>query len=68
MMKIEEALEELKSCLRCANYVDEIYVDCIPKEAVEIAIKALEEEINQSRPGIILDRHPESTPVGYNRP
>lgn len=45
-MTKQEALEELKSRLRCADWVDEDYVDCVPKEAFTIAIAALEREVS----------------------
>ena len=44
-MTKQEALEELKSRLRCADYVDSDYVDSVSKEAIKIAIEALDREI-----------------------
>ena len=34
--KRQEALAELKDRVRCADYVDEDYVDCVSKEAQKI--------------------------------
>ena len=45
-MTREEALAELKDCVRCAEWVDEDYVDCVSTEALKVAIKALEREIS----------------------
>ena len=42
--KRQEALAELKDRVRCADYVDEDYVDCVSKEALKVAIEALERE------------------------
>lgn len=44
-MTKQEALEELKSRVRCADWVSEYCVDCVPKETLKVAIKALEREI-----------------------
>lgn len=41
-MTKQEALEELKSRVRCADWIDEDYVDCVSTEALKIAIEALE--------------------------
>lgn len=43
-MTKQEALEELKSRLRCADYVDSDYVDSVSKETIKIAIEALKRE------------------------
>ena len=45
-MTKQQALEELKDRVRCANWVDEDYVDCVSIEALEIAIEALERDIS----------------------
>lgn len=42
----QEALEELKSRFRCANWIDEDYVDCVSKEALQVAIELLEREVS----------------------
>lgn len=47
-MTKKEALEELQSAIRLADFVNETYVDCILKEAVEIAAKALENDIERT--------------------
>ena len=44
-MTKQEALEELKSRIRCADWVDEDYVDCVSIEALKVAIEALERAI-----------------------
>lgn len=44
-MTKQEALDELKDLLRCADWVDEDCVDSVSKEAIKIAIEALEREI-----------------------
>lgn len=46
-MTKKEALEELRSAIRLADFVNETYVDCILKEAAEIAAKALEQHIER---------------------
>lgn len=48
-MTKQEALEELKSRVSCADWVDEDYVDCVSKEAIKIAIEALEREVATCR-------------------
>lgn len=48
-MTKQEALEELKSRLRCADYVDSDYIDSVSKEAIKIAIEALEQEVSMCR-------------------
>lgn len=45
-MTKQEALAELKDRVRCAEWVDEDYVDCVSTEALKIAIEALEREIS----------------------
>lgn len=45
-MTKQEALEELKSRVRCADWVDEDYVDCVSTEALKVAIEALEREVS----------------------
>lgn len=44
-MTKQEALAELKDCVRCAEWVDEDYVDCVSKEALNVAIEVLEREV-----------------------
>lgn len=50
-MTKQEALYELKDLLRCADWVDEDYVDGISKEAIKIAIEALKREIQLTPTG-----------------
>ena len=38
--------EELKDRVRCADWTDEDYVDCVSKEALKVAIEALEREVS----------------------
>ena len=45
-MTKQEALEELKSRVRCADWVDEDYVDCVSIEALKVAIEVLERDIS----------------------
>ena len=45
-MTRQEALSELKDHVRCAEWVDEDYVDCVSTEALKIAIEALERDIS----------------------
>ena len=45
-MTRQEALEELKTHVRCAEWVDEDSVDCVSTEALKIAIEALEREVS----------------------
>ena len=45
-MTKQEALEELKTHVRCAGWVDEDYVDCVSTEALKVAIEALEREVS----------------------
>lgn len=47
-MTKQEALEELKDHIRCASWVDEDYIDCVSKEAIKIAVEALEREVSIS--------------------
>ena len=47
-MTKKEALEELQSAIRLADFVNETCIDCIAKEAVEIAAKALENDIERT--------------------
>ena len=42
----QEALAELKDRVRCADWVDEDYVDCVSKKALKIAIEVLEREVS----------------------
>ena len=44
-MTKQEALAELKDRVRCADWADEGYVDCVSTEALKIAIEALEREV-----------------------
>ena len=46
IMARQEALAELKDRVRCAEWVDEDYVDCVSKEALKVAIEALEREVS----------------------
>lgn len=48
-MTKQEALAELKDRVHCADWVDEDYVDCVSKEALKIAIEALEREVSMCR-------------------
>ena len=48
-MTRQEALAELKDRVRCAEWVDEDYVDCVSTEALKIAIEALERDISMYR-------------------
>ena len=45
-MTRQEALAELKDCVRCASWTEEDYVDCISTEALKVAIEALERDIS----------------------
>ena len=45
-MTIQEALAELKDRVRCAEWVDEDYDDCVSVEALKVAIEALERDIS----------------------
>ena len=45
-MTKQEALAELKDRVRCADWTDEDYVDCVSKEALKVAIEALEREVS----------------------
>ena len=45
-MTKQEALAELKDHVRCADWTDEDYVDCVSTEALKVAIEALEREIS----------------------
>ena len=44
-MTKQQALEELKDRVRCADWTDEDYVDCVSKEALRVAIEALENNV-----------------------
>lgn len=48
-MTKREALEELKTYVRGADWTDEDYVDCVSKEALKVAIEALEREVSMCR-------------------
>lgn len=48
-MTKQEALEELKTCVRGAGWTDEDYVDCVSTEALKVAIEALEREVSMYR-------------------
>lgn len=48
-MTKQEALAELKDRVRCADWVDEDYVDCVSTEALKVAIEALEREVSMCR-------------------
>ena len=45
-MTKQEALAELEDRVRCADWTDEDYVDCVSTEALKIAIEALEREVS----------------------
>lgn len=45
-MTKQEALAELKDRVRCAEWVDEDYVDRVSTEALRVAIEALERDIS----------------------
>ena len=45
-MTKQEALAELNDHVRCAEWVDEDYVDCVSIEALKIAIEALKRDIS----------------------
>lgn len=49
IMTKQKALEELKTCVRGADWTDEDYVDCVSKEALNVAIEALEQEVSMCR-------------------
>lgn len=49
IMTKQEALAELKDCVRCAEWVDEDSVDCVSTEALKVAIEALEREVSMYR-------------------
>lgn len=48
-MTKREALEELESRVRCADWIDEDYVDCVSKKALKVAIEVLEREVSMCR-------------------
>lgn len=45
-MTKQEALEELKSRVRCADWINEDYVNCVSTETLKVAIEALERDIS----------------------
>ena len=45
-MTRQEALEELKYCVRCVSWTEEDYADCVSTEALKVAIEALEREVS----------------------
>ena len=45
-MTRQEALAELKDCVRCASCTEEDYVNCVSTEALKVAIEALEREVS----------------------
>ena len=45
-MTKQEALAELKDRVRCSDWIDEDYVDCVSTEALKGAIEALEREVS----------------------
>lgn len=47
-MTKQEALEELKTCVRGADWVDEDYCDCVSKEALKVAIETLTRETSHT--------------------
>ena len=48
-MTRQEALAELKDCVRCAGWTEEDYADCVSTEALKVAIEALERDISMCR-------------------
>lgn len=48
-MTRQEALEKLKNQVRAADWLDEDYVYCVSKEALKVAIEALEREVSMCR-------------------
>ena len=65
IMTKQEALAELKDRVRCAEWVDEDYVDCVSKEALRVAIEALEREVSMCRG---LDKIAENIARSYESP
>lgn len=47
-MTRQEALEKLKNQVRAADWLDEDYVYCVSKEALKVAIEALEKNMFKS--------------------
>ena len=45
-MTKQEALAELNDRVRCAEWVDDDYVDCVSIAALKVAIETLEREIS----------------------
>ena len=54
-MTRQEALAELKDRVRCAEWVDEDYVDCVSTEALKVAIEALEREASTDPDQVSFD-------------
>jgi len=54
-MTYEEAIDELKSCLNGAIYVDTDYVDGITLEATRLAIEALKKQV-PAKPKVIAGK------------
>lgn len=48
-MTKQEALAELKDRVRGARWTNDDYVDCVSKEALKVAIEALEREVSMCR-------------------
>lgn len=49
IMTKQKALEKLKTCVRGAGLTNENYVYCVSKEALNVAIEALEQEVSMYR-------------------
>lgn len=49
IMTKQKALEELKTCVCGADLTNEDYVYCVSKEALNVAIEALEQEVSMYR-------------------
>ena len=62
-MTKQEALDEFKCCLWYMNWTGKDCVDGVPKEAIEIAIKALEK--SEFTPGGVRGYQP---PKGNSKP
>ena len=45
-MTKQEALKKLKNRVHVADWIDEDYVSCVSKEALKVAIEALEREVS----------------------
>ena len=63
IMTRQEALAELKDRVRCAEWVDEDYVDCVSTEALKVAIEALEKNVFKP-----IRTHGYQPSKGYSKP